>query len=216
MAWMRGARTQGIRFWECVSLVPHQYSRIATPAANTITISTQLQLSSQASPPSPRPAIQGSALLLAFSVSPTDVGALYLRNPPSYAQVRGLERIGVVLNPRPNINNRETAMINLVKVARPTTMLMHLLGPEHDYSDNHGRQTYNYAHAPACGSFNPVATPYAPPTWMQSAPPVNHYMPYQYGYGQPGPYLRNMEAAMNYLIFAMVYMLQAERLLAGW
>ncbi|KAK8244457.1 hypothetical protein HDK77DRAFT_478991 [Phyllosticta capitalensis] len=58
---------------------------------------------------------------------------------------------------------------------------------QHDYSDNQGRQTYNYAHAPAYGGFNPVATPYAPPTWMQNAPPVNRYMPYQYGYGQPGP-----------------------------
>ncbi|KAK7541774.1 hypothetical protein BKA81DRAFT_81094 [Phyllosticta paracitricarpa] len=57
---------------------------------------------------------------------------------------------------------------------------------QHDYADSQSRQTYNYAHAPAYGGFNPVAPAYAP-SWMQNAPPVNRYMPYQYGFGGPGP-----------------------------
>lgn len=56
---------------------------------------------------------------------------------------------------------------------------------QHDFNETQGRQTYNYAHAPAYSGFNPVAPAYAP-SWMQSPPPVNRYVPYQYGFGGHG------------------------------
>lgn len=52
---------------------------------------------------------------------------------------------------------------------------------QQDYQESQGRPVYHYAPSPAFGGFNPVAPAYAP-TWVQN-PPMNRYMPYQYGYG---------------------------------
>ncbi|KAF9632238.1 PSP1 domain-containing protein [Lasiodiplodia theobromae] len=52
---------------------------------------------------------------------------------------------------------------------------------QQDYQEPQGRPVYHYAPSPAFGGFNPVAPAYAP-TWVQN-PPMNRYMPYQYGYG---------------------------------
>lgn len=42
------------------------------------------------------------------------MSAIYAHNLPHYAEIRDMERIGVMLVPRPNINSRETAMSHLI------------------------------------------------------------------------------------------------------
>ncbi|KAK8179828.1 uncharacterized protein BKA78DRAFT_363985 [Phyllosticta capitalensis] len=49
-----------------------------------------------------------------IAVNTPDMSAIYAHNLPHYAEIRDMERIGVMLVPRPNINSRETAMSHLI------------------------------------------------------------------------------------------------------
>ncbi|KAK8185655.1 hypothetical protein BC567DRAFT_926 [Phyllosticta citribraziliensis] len=150
-------------------------ARIWMSAVNPASFATPSTALSQLPPPSNLgPGVTNSANGGGFGSSSVAVGPSYGRGAFSSMYYRR----GHHPQHRPNT-------YNIPAPRTPGGLEVSPTEAQHDFTENQGRQTYNYAHAPAYGGFNPVAPAYAP-SWLQSPPPVNRYMPYQYGFGGHG------------------------------